>query len=90
MSWHKYKDQHFKYIRKVKIKVITLEKYCLDNDINSIDYLHIDTQGNDLKVLKGLKGLKGLKPGSRSRQARSRQAQSSHRWHAKKWHTNYY
>ena len=55
ISWHEYKDQHFKYIKKIKIKVITLEKYCLDNNINSIDYLHIDTQGNDLKVLKGLK-----------------------------------
>ena len=54
-SWIKYKDQHFKYIKKIKIKVITLEKYCIENNINNISYLHIDTQGNDLKVLEGLK-----------------------------------
>ena len=32
-----------------------MEKYCTDNQIDKINYLHIDTQGSDLKVLKGLK-----------------------------------
>ena len=54
-SWEGYKEEHFKYVKKIKVKVITLEQYCLDNKINNINYLHIDTQGNDLKVLKGLK-----------------------------------
>lgn len=54
-SWLGYKESHFQYIKKISIKVITLEKYCLDNDIRTINYLHIDTQGSDLKVLKGLK-----------------------------------
>lgn len=53
-NWQGYKDEHFKYIKKVKVKVITLKKYCEDNNINNINYLHIDTQGNDLKVIKGL------------------------------------
>ena len=54
-SWEGYKEEHLKYIKKIKVKVITLEQYCLEKKINNINYLHIDTQGNDLKVLKGLK-----------------------------------
>ena len=54
-TWKKYENQHFKFIKKIKVKVITLNKYCLENDIKNISYLHIDTQGNDLKVLQGLK-----------------------------------
>ena len=37
------------------MKAITLEKYCNDQEIRKINYLHIDTQGSDLDVLKGLK-----------------------------------
>lgn len=54
-SWINYKEEHLKYVKKIKVKVITLEQYCLENEINNISYLHIDTQGNDLKVLEGLK-----------------------------------
>ena len=42
-------------MKKIRVKSITLEKYCIDNKINIINYLHVDTQGSDLKVLKGLK-----------------------------------
>ena len=36
-----------------KVKVTTLDKYCQKNNIQKIDLLKIDTQGNDTKVLKG-------------------------------------
>ena len=47
----------FKFIdTKIKIscEVITLEKFCSQKKIDNIIYLHVDTQGSDLKVLKGL------------------------------------
>jgi len=53
--WPDYKEPHCTFIKKTKVKGITLEKYCKDNNINKINYIHIDAQGNDLKVLKGLK-----------------------------------
>ena len=54
-TWPGYREAHCTVIKKIKVKSITLEKYCTDNKINIINYLHIDTQGSDLKVLKGLK-----------------------------------
>lgn len=54
-TWPGYKDAHCTIIKKVKVKGITLNEYCKKNQIFKIDYLHIDTQGNDLKVLQGLK-----------------------------------
>ena len=56
-SWPGYKEAHCTVIKKIKVRGITLEKYCKKNKIKKINYLHIDTQGSDLKVLKGLKGL---------------------------------
>ena len=53
-SWPGYKNDHFHTIKKIKVKLITLKKFLEDNNINIINYLHIDTQGNDLNVLKGL------------------------------------
>ena len=44
-------DNHFK-IRKVK--TTTLKIIFLKYKINKISYLHSDTQGNDLNVLKGM------------------------------------
>ena len=54
-TWPGYREAHCTVVKKIKVKSITLEKYCNDNKINIINYLHIDTQGSDLKVLKGLK-----------------------------------
>ena len=54
-SWPGYKNSHFKVIKKIKIKVINLYDFIVKNNIKNIRYLKIDTQGNDLKVLKGLK-----------------------------------
>jgi FkbM family methyltransferase len=45
----------FVVTEEIEVDVITLEKFIIDNDINTIDWLHIDTQGSDLNVLKGLK-----------------------------------
>ncbi len=53
--WPGYREPHCTFVKKIKVKGITLEKYCKDNNINNISYIHIDTQGNDLNVLKGLK-----------------------------------
>ena len=47
----------YKFVKtkeKIKTKVITLEKFCLEKHIDNIVYIHIDTQGSDLDVLKGL------------------------------------
>ena len=54
-TWPGYKDEHCTFKKKIKIKGVTLNKYCNENNIKKINYLHIDTQGNDLKVLLGLK-----------------------------------
>lgn len=37
----------------VEVDFLTLDGYCLDNKINHIDLLKIDTQGYELAVLKG-------------------------------------
>jgi FkbM family methyltransferase len=39
----------------IKVKVKTLKQFLIENpSIDKIDFLHIDTQGSDLNVLKGL------------------------------------
>ena len=40
--------------KKIKCDVIRLEKFCDENRIDNIVYLHTDTQGSDLNVLKSL------------------------------------
>ena len=52
--WPGYKDSHCHTIKKYKVKTITLYKFCKDNMIDNISFLHTDTQGNDLKILEGL------------------------------------
>jgi|TARA_B110000914_G_C15472478_1_gene451359 FkbM family methyltransferase len=44
---------------KIKTEVITLEKFCIERKIEAIIYIHIDTQGSDLDVLKGLASYRG-------------------------------
>ena len=55
VSWPGYKNTIFKTVKKIKVRIRTLEDFIEKNKINLIRYIHIDTQGNDLKVLKGLK-----------------------------------
>lgn len=52
-SWPGYQE-HFVVKKKIKVKTITLNKFCIKNDVDAIAYLHCDSQGNDLNVLKGL------------------------------------
>ena len=40
--------------KKYKVKILTLEKFCKNKHVEIIEYLHIDAQGNDLRVIKGL------------------------------------
>jgi len=51
--WKGY-DNHFKIRKVIKAKTTTLRIICLKYKINKISYLHSDTQGNDLNVLKGM------------------------------------
>jgi FkbM family methyltransferase len=44
----------FKVTHQIEVDVITLESFVIEKQIPKIDYLHIDTQGSDLNVLKGL------------------------------------
>lgn len=44
----------FKVTETIETDVIRLDKFIEENNIDKIDYLHVDTQGSDLKVLKGL------------------------------------
>jgi FkbM family methyltransferase len=52
-TWKGY-DKMFKIKKSLNVKTITLAKFCATNNINIINYLHCDTQGNDLKVFHGL------------------------------------
>jgi len=40
-----------------KVEIQTLDDFCKNSDIKNISYLKIDTEGNDLEVLKGAQGL---------------------------------
>jgi len=40
--------------QEIKVDVIRLDGFIEEHNITKIDYLHIDTQGSDLKVLEGL------------------------------------
>jgi len=51
-TWPGRKD--FKVTDQVKVDVIKLVDFIKDNNIESIDYLHVDAQGQDLEVLIGL------------------------------------
>ncbi len=41
--------------KEIKVKTITIDSYCQQQNIESIDILKIDVQGNELKVLQGAK-----------------------------------
>jgi len=44
----------YKVNREIEVEVIRLDSFIKEHNITKIDYLHIDTQGSDLKVLEGL------------------------------------
>ena len=41
--------------KEVKVDITTIDSYCLKQNINSIDILKMDVQGNEINVLKGAK-----------------------------------
>ena len=45
---------HESHFESQKINLTTLKHFCLEKNINSIDYLKIDTEGYDLLVLQGM------------------------------------
>jgi FkbM family methyltransferase len=47
-------DMHHRQSVAVDVQVIDLKSYLLANEINNVDLLKIDTEGNELNVLKGL------------------------------------
>jgi|LakMenEpi03Aug12_release.lakeMendotaPanAssembly.Ray.scaffolds.fasta_scaffold265107_2 FkbM family methyltransferase len=49
-----YNFEEIEYTKQIDVDVITLKSFIEENEIDTIDWLHIDTQGNDLKVLKGM------------------------------------
>lgn len=52
-----WKEGLLETIETTEVDVITIDKFCLDNQINSIDLLKLDIQGNELSALKGAKQL---------------------------------
>lgn len=53
-NWPGYKNNVCRLKKKIIIKAIRLDYFCKVNNIKTIDYIHIDTQGSDLDVLIGL------------------------------------
>jgi FkbM family methyltransferase len=45
---------NFHYTNKQKVMTIRLDDFCRMYNITSIDFLHVDAQGNDFNVLKSL------------------------------------
>lgn len=58
-TWKGY-DKMFCVLKTVKVKTITLSKFCQLNNVKKIAYLHCDTQGSDLKVFQGLGNYKKI------------------------------
>jgi FkbM family methyltransferase len=51
----KLKDTHawLKFEKQINVKTNTIKNFCLENNIHEIDYIHMDVQGAELKVLQG-------------------------------------
>jgi len=41
-------------VKEVEVQTTRLDTFLQENDIDRIDFLHIDAQGHDLKVLRSL------------------------------------
>lgn len=48
---------HGKSERTFEVKVITGDRFCKENQIDFIDFLKIDVEGHELKVLQGFQGM---------------------------------
>lgn len=50
-------DNNCKTISTSTIRVTTIDEYCANNSIHTIDILKIDTQGSELNILKGMENM---------------------------------
>lgn len=66
LDFYEYKTSHCSTLHKRidkepvavhQVNVISLSDYCRDNDIHHVDYLKVDTEGNDFFVLQGVEGM---------------------------------
>ncbi|MCH8331761.1 MAG: FkbM family methyltransferase [Bacteroidetes bacterium] len=46
-----------KFEESIKVKTITMDSFCHSKGISSIDFIHIDVQGAELKVLDGARNM---------------------------------
>lgn len=50
-------DSHLDYERVLEIQTSTIDEYCREHALTYLDLVKVDTEGNDLKVIRGAKGL---------------------------------
>jgi len=50
-------DASINYLHVVDVETSTLDRYCMENAIDHIDIVKIDTEGNDLRVIQGMLGM---------------------------------
>jgi FkbM family methyltransferase len=48
-----YPDSRVSYERVLEVEIRTIDAYCRENNIDHIDFMKIDTEGNDSKVIRG-------------------------------------
>lgn len=54
-------DRHdLEVTHRIEVEVIRLDQFISQNGITRIDFLHVDTQGSDLRVLRSLGGRIGI------------------------------
>lgn len=58
-----YQEHSTSLKNKIKIQLVTLDEFALERKMKKLDFIKVDTEGNDLKVLKGGKKIiKELRP----------------------------
>jgi FkbM family methyltransferase len=57
-DFYKKTFDHVKEQTPIKVPSITLEKFCNDNNIKHIDFLHLDVEGAEQKVVSGFGDIK--------------------------------
>jgi hypothetical protein len=45
-------EKYIHYNNKIEVNVVRMDTFLMENNIQIIDYLHCDAQGEDLKILK--------------------------------------
>jgi len=55
-------DSSVNYQQVLDVQASTLDRYCLENSIDRIDLVKIDTEGNDLRVIQGATQLLRQRP----------------------------